>query len=78
MLAPGEGKAEPGVTASILESLRSWRQMVLEVRKTLSQLFSPFICRPLRGLGRVLGSVPQARLRLRLGLALYPPASPAH
>jgi hypothetical protein len=36
-----------------------------------------FICRPLRGLRRVLGSVPQARLRHRLGLALSPPASQA-
>jgi len=32
-----------------------------------SGIFSRFICRPLRGLGRELGSVPQARLRHRLG-----------
>jgi hypothetical protein len=39
-----------------------------------SGYFAPFICRPLRGLGHVLGSIPQARLRHRLGLALSPPA----
>ena len=66
ILAPGDGEAEPGVTTPISKSLRSWRQMVVEV----VQPVCTFICRPLRGLGRMLVQFPQ-------GLVLFPPAAQA-
>ena len=78
MVAPGDGEAEPGVTATNLREPAKLATEGIRDMKDLGQICFPrFICRPLRGLGPMLGSVPQARLRRRLGLALFPPASQA-
>jgi hypothetical protein len=73
VLAPGDGEAEPGVTDPISKSLRSWRQMVVEVVLPVVT----FHLSPTSWAGTCVGSVPQARLRHRLGLSLSPPASQA-
>ena len=56
---------EPGVTATNLREPAKLATDAVEARNPLSPICLPrFICRPLRGLGRVLGSVP------RLGFAI--------
>ena len=79
MLAPGDGEAEPGVTAT---NLGEPAKLATDGSQGMKKLeFNLFLnvssVAHFRGLGPVLGLVPQARLRHRLGLALSPPASQA-
>ena len=82
MLAPGDGEAEPGVTAIKFRepaklATDGGRKSAIENSKF--ELFFVHVSSVAHfvGLGGVLGSAPQARLRHRLGLALSPPASQA-
>src|SRR6185369_10599752 len=69
VLAPGDGEAEPGVTATIFGEPA---KLATDPGRAI---FCTFHLSPASRAGMCLGSVPQARLRHRLELALSPPAS---
>jgi hypothetical protein len=78
MLAPGDGEAEPGVTATkVKEPAKLATDAKLEFFDESKLFFLMFHLSPTSWAGPVLRSLPQARLRHRLGLALFPPASQA-
>jgi hypothetical protein len=80
VLAPGDGEAEPGVTAT---NFREPAKLATDGSQGMKILESSLVFHVLSvahfaGSNLCWVSVPQARLRHRLGLALSPPASQAH
>ena len=78
MLAPGDGEAEPGVAAN--KFLRAAKLATDDSRgmKYFESKVFFYVSSVAHFVGwGVWGSVPQARLRHRLGLLLSPPASQA-
>ena len=68
VLAPGDGEAEPGVTATNFREpaklATDSSRVLCSEQSRVQDVVARFICRPLRGLGSLLGSFP------RLGFAV--------